>query len=62
VNTNTIDKALSAAGAARCGERPQPGSASLTQTALSLLFVPMYSAVRGFWPVEFSNCRLGASN
>jgi len=22
----------------------------------------MYSAVHGFWPVEFSNDRLGASN
>jgi len=34
VSTNTIDKALSAEGAARCGERPQPGSASLAQRAL----------------------------
>jgi len=61
VSTNTIDEALSAAGAARCGERPQPRSASLAQGTLSLLSVPMYSAVHGFWPVEFLNGRIGAS-
>jgi len=59
VSTNAIDEALSAA---RCGERPQPISASVAQGALSLLFVPMYSAGHGFWDVEFSNGRLGESH
>ena len=27
-----------------------------------LLLLGIYSAVRGFWPVEFPNCRLGASH